>query len=177
MDGHVYLNMRSYLGKNRRAIASSADGGLTWTSPTLDETLIEPVCQASVLRLSDQVARRLRGGRVRGGRVTVKIRFADMKTITRQCTLEEVTDHEEVIYHAARELLDAHAGGGEVRLIGVSVSALAPSPAPPQTVIFDEDRKREEAVHTVDGIRDRYGDDAITRAAVLAVRPSPRPSG
>jgi sialidase-1 len=51
MDGHVYLNMRSYLGKNRRAIASSADGGVTWTSPTLDETLIEPVCQASVVRI------------------------------------------------------------------------------------------------------------------------------
>ena len=51
MDGHVYLNMRSYLGKNRRAVASSDDGGITWTPSTLDETLIEPVCQASVLRI------------------------------------------------------------------------------------------------------------------------------
>jgi len=42
--------MRSYAGKNRRAISTSQDGGLTWTPPVLDEALIEPVCQASFLR-------------------------------------------------------------------------------------------------------------------------------
>jgi sialidase-1 len=41
--------MRSYHGKNRRAIATSQDGGLTWSETTLDEALIEPVCQASLV--------------------------------------------------------------------------------------------------------------------------------
>ena len=49
-DGSVMMNMRSYHGKNRRAVATSADGGLTWSPPVLDEALIEPVCQASLLR-------------------------------------------------------------------------------------------------------------------------------
>ena len=49
-DGSLMMNMRSYAGKNRRAISTSADGGLTWTPPVLDEALIEPVCQASFLR-------------------------------------------------------------------------------------------------------------------------------
>ncbi len=51
-DGTLLHNMRSYHGKHRRAIARSRDGGVTWSPVTLDETLIEPVCQASILRYS-----------------------------------------------------------------------------------------------------------------------------
>jgi sialidase-1 len=49
-DGSLLLNMRSYHGKNRRAVATSKDGGLTWSKVTLDDHLIEPVCQASLIR-------------------------------------------------------------------------------------------------------------------------------
>jgi sialidase-1 len=49
-DGSLLHNMRSYFGKNRRTVATSKDGGLTWSPVKLDETLIEPVCQASILR-------------------------------------------------------------------------------------------------------------------------------
>jgi len=49
-DGSVLINMRSYHGKNRRAIARSRDGGETWSEITLDPALIEPVCQASLIR-------------------------------------------------------------------------------------------------------------------------------
>ncbi|MBM4086216.1 MAG: exo-alpha-sialidase [Planctomycetes bacterium] len=49
-DGTLILNMRSTRGKHRRAIATSADGGKSW-SPLRDEpTLIEPVCQGSFIR-------------------------------------------------------------------------------------------------------------------------------
>lgn len=50
-DGALMLNMRSYAKKNRRAVSRSRDRGLTWTEPKLDEALIEPVCQASLLRV------------------------------------------------------------------------------------------------------------------------------
>jgi sialidase-1 len=49
-DGSLLLNMRSTHGKNRRAIARSRDGGLSWSEVTLDDALVEPVCQASLLR-------------------------------------------------------------------------------------------------------------------------------
>jgi sialidase-1 len=49
-DGTLLMNMRSYHGKNRRAISTSQDAGLTWSPSTLDEALVEPVCQASLLR-------------------------------------------------------------------------------------------------------------------------------
>jgi sialidase-1 len=52
-DGAVYLNMRAYHGRNRRAVAWSGDEGLTWSDVTLDDALIEPICQAGLLGLPD----------------------------------------------------------------------------------------------------------------------------
>jgi sialidase-1 len=52
-DGTVYLNMRSYHGKNRRAVARSRDGGKTWSEVSWDAALVEPICQAGLLRLPD----------------------------------------------------------------------------------------------------------------------------
>lgn len=36
----------------RRLVSRSRDGGLTWSEPTHDEALIEPTCQASLIRYS-----------------------------------------------------------------------------------------------------------------------------
>lgn len=50
-DGTLMLNMRNYDPAQRnRALCFSTDGGLTWSSFRHDETLIEPICQASFLR-------------------------------------------------------------------------------------------------------------------------------
>jgi sialidase-1 len=49
-DGSLLLNMRSYQANHRRMISTSRDGGLTWSAPVEDTALIEPVCQASILR-------------------------------------------------------------------------------------------------------------------------------
>ncbi len=58
-DGRLLINMRSYEGKNRRAVARSRDGGLTWSEARLDDALLEPVCQASLLRLTARTRNRL----------------------------------------------------------------------------------------------------------------------
>ena len=50
-DGSLLLNMRSNHGQHRRSLVTSNDGGLTWSDVSFDETLIEPRCQASLLRL------------------------------------------------------------------------------------------------------------------------------
>lgn len=54
MDGSIYLNMRSYRGAHRRAYAWSQDGGETWSEVQLDPTLVEPVCQGSIVRFTDE---------------------------------------------------------------------------------------------------------------------------
>jgi len=49
-DGRIMLNMRNHRGTKRRMVSISDDGGATWSTPVLDETLVEPTCQASILR-------------------------------------------------------------------------------------------------------------------------------
>lgn len=49
-DGTLLHNMRAYHDKHRRAVATSNDGGTTWSKVKLDEALIEPVCQGNLLR-------------------------------------------------------------------------------------------------------------------------------
>jgi sialidase-1 len=56
-DGRLLINMRSLHGRNCRALATSDDGGLTWSEITHDAALIEPVCQASLLRAPDLAGR------------------------------------------------------------------------------------------------------------------------
>lgn len=51
-DGSLLHNMRSYHKKNRRAVAISEDSGATWSRVKLDDALLEPVCQGSILRYS-----------------------------------------------------------------------------------------------------------------------------
>jgi sialidase-1 len=53
-DGRLMLNSRSTdRSKKFRGISYSADGGDTWTDFRYDNTLIEPICQASLLSHSD----------------------------------------------------------------------------------------------------------------------------
>lgn len=51
-NGSLLMNMRSYFGTNRRALSVSRDGGLSWSDPEEASTLIEPVCQAALIRYS-----------------------------------------------------------------------------------------------------------------------------
>src|SRR5262249_28681499 len=57
-DGSLVYNMRSSRGQNRRAISRSSDRGQTWTPPAIHPDLIEPVCQASFVRLNPAGKRR-----------------------------------------------------------------------------------------------------------------------
>jgi sialidase-1 len=48
-DGTLLLNMRSYTGKQSRALSFSTDGGETWSTTRQDFQLVESVCQASLI--------------------------------------------------------------------------------------------------------------------------------
>ena len=65
-DGRLLMNMRNYWAAEggrkalggKRAVAISADGGESWKEFSFDETLIEPICQASFIKHSDDVFRK-----------------------------------------------------------------------------------------------------------------------
>jgi sialidase-1 len=68
-DGRLVINMRNYWARDggepekggRRALAWSRDGGESWSPLVFDETLVEPMCQASLVRIrpEDRADRRL----------------------------------------------------------------------------------------------------------------------
>jgi sialidase-1 len=51
-DGRVMLNVRSESPMHRRLVTTSKDGATDWSSPRFDEALLEPICMASIVRVS-----------------------------------------------------------------------------------------------------------------------------
>ena len=54
VDGALYINCRNYKGAKRRAYAWSQDNGDTFSKFGWEDTLIEPICQASLVRFTDE---------------------------------------------------------------------------------------------------------------------------
>jgi sialidase-1 len=51
-DGRLMLNMRGNMGRSCRGVATSTDGGASWSTVRWDAALNECPCQASILRYS-----------------------------------------------------------------------------------------------------------------------------
>ncbi|MGH2694230.1 MAG: DNA polymerase IV [Actinomycetota bacterium] len=123
-----------------------------------------------VLRLSDRTAGRLRGKGMCGRTVTLKVRFSNFKTITRSRTLEEEVNTTAEIYDVARALYQRlDPDRPRIRLLGVAVSALAPGPPRRQMPLLGEEGERpwQEATRAIDSIRARFGNGAMTQAALI----------
>jgi nucleotidyltransferase/DNA polymerase involved in DNA repair len=134
----------------------------------------EAVARA-LLDLVDQVAQRLRAQGLAGRTVTVKLRSADFVTVSRQEALPVSTDTAEVIWPVARRLLaKADVTQQAIRLVGVAVSDFADAG---QLALFDAGAaKGRRIAQAVDAVVARFGEDAITRAALLGAR-RPRRTG
>jgi sialidase-1 len=53
-DGSVLLNIRNEAEVCRRALSISKDGASNWSVPVFDNALLEPVCFASIIRLTKE---------------------------------------------------------------------------------------------------------------------------
>jgi sialidase-1 len=53
-DGRVMLSIRHSAPIHRRGVSYSPDGASKWTIPTVDEELFDPVCMASITRVSSK---------------------------------------------------------------------------------------------------------------------------
>lgn len=129
--------------------------------------------ETKLLELSVKVARRLRERALAGSTVTVKVRWEGFDTVTRQTTVERAVDTVERIWPVARALFrQADRPERKVRLVGVYLSGFGHS-GTGQLGLFEasegpsDDRRVAEAV---DRLAQRYGDDAVTRAALLRQR-------
>jgi sialidase-1 len=53
-DGGVMLNVRSESKTHRRLVTVSRDGATGWSEPRFDPALLEPICMASIVRLTSK---------------------------------------------------------------------------------------------------------------------------
>jgi len=132
-----------------------------------------PTIHRELLRLSERGAARLRATGQVGRTVSIKVRFADFRTITRSRTLSEPTDVARVIYDTARGLFDVlDRRGALIRLIGVRIEGLATAAATPhQLDLSGADDEWRAAEAAMDQAVARFGSGAVRPAAL--VRPQP----
>lgn len=122
--------------------------------------------ETELLALSEKVGRRLRQHGYSGRTITVKIRFASFKTITRSKTLLEPTSFDEVLYKTAMDFcrqISLHEG---IRLLGVTVSNLQ-SGSGQLSLFTQEDNKRTAVYEAVDKLRNKFGESIVTKGRLL----------
>ena len=135
---------------------------------TFDTDIDDPAQLArEVLRCCVRVGRRLREAGLAGRTVTLKLRFANFRTITRSRTLAVATDTDTELHRVAGELLERlELGRAPVRLAGVGVRNLQRSDDPVQLRLGPDRPGWEAAVRAADAVRARFGDGAIDLASL-----------
>jgi DNA polymerase-4 len=140
----------------------------TFNHDTIDLRKLE----ATLLDVAESVASRLRRHDLAAGSVQLKLRYEGFETLTRQAPLPRQTRESEPLYEAGVALLRRTLVAGRgVRLIGLTAINLTDSQ---QLTLFDASARTDRLTHSIDAVRERFGDRAITRARLLTDRPSRR---
>ena len=126
--------------------------------------------EGTLMRLADQVARRLRSEGYVGRTVTLKLRNRRFETITRQRALAEHTADRTVIFNLARALWLEHWKGDAVRLIGLSLAELDRRAPGEQEELFDQASRSKQLERALDRVRDKLGEASVVPAGSLTHR-------
>jgi DNA polymerase-4 len=150
-----------HVGRRRRSIGSQRALGRSPRSPDAIDVV--------VVGLVDRVTRRMRAaGRV-GRTVVLRLRFDDYSRATRSHTLAWATAHTETILTAVRGLVASALPMIQrqgLTLVGVAVANLDNDGVIQLALPFD--RHSSAALDAaLDGVRNRFGSTAITRAVLL----------
>lgn len=146
-----------------RAEPRSVGAEETFQRDTTDLALL----RRTLLAQAERVAAELRARGLRGRTVTLKVRFADFRTVTRQDTSGEPTADGAAIFRRAWAHFARLERGDPVRLVGVSVSGLRRLDGAAQISLFGADERAECLGRAVDALRARFGARAVVRAALL----------
>jgi DNA polymerase-4 len=159
---------------HRRAISAGAQSALGRKPAT--EQVFRPVLQ----HLADRIARRLREKDRPCRTVTVRVRFADMRSVSRALTLSApicaTSALTEIAVDLVRGLLADHREERTISLLAISASHLGEDPFPQLELPFllaDDGRRpgtkkgmvRERADRALDAIRERFGGGAVGYAS------------
>lgn len=155
-------------GRDERGVVVGAPDKSIGAERTFDtDQRDRAVLERELLRLAERVAASLRAKGLRGRTVSIKVRFADFRTITRARTLPSPTDVARVIHTTAVALLTEAVAGVEVRLIGVRVEGLAGTDEPEQLSFERAEPRWRDAEVAADVARSKFGSAAVRPASLL----------
>lgn len=141
---------------------------------TFDHDVLDPArLEATLLDLAESVASRLRRHNLAAGAVQLKLRYEGFDTITRQAPLDHQARDAEPLYEVGSSLLRAAlAPDRAVRLIGLAAINLAEWQ---QLTLFDAPDETDRITQSIDAVRRRFGERAITRARLIGHRDHRKP--
>jgi DNA polymerase-4 len=160
-------------GEDDRPVIPDYDEKQISSETTFDKDIVDPKqLHAELAQLADRTAARLRAQGWLSERVTVKIRRYDFKTYTRQCAIRPATQETRPLAAAAARLLDewiAAQPRTPSRRIGVGAGDLTEKP---QLDLFGmpESKRNQHLDATIDNIRAKFGNAAVSRASALRPR-------
>lgn len=140
-------------------------------------TIAFDVCDASTARLvllslAETVGARLREAGVRAEVIAVGIKSFDLRYASHQMTLQNATSITLEIYKYACRLFDELWDGTPIRHLGIHSGRIRDGMNMRQVDMFDDTdyEKLAKLDAAVDGIRKRYGNDSMKRAAFVGSR-------
>lgn len=156
-------------GRDDRPVVPDAEEKSIGAEHTFDTDQHDAVVVGrELLRLSERVGVTLRAKGLRGRTVSIKVRFADFRTITRSRTRTAPTDVAREIHATAIALLTEVPPGAPVRLIGVRVEGLTDTAAGEQLTLANREPRWRDAEVAADGARTRFGPGAVGPASLLS---------
>jgi DNA polymerase IV len=163
-------------GIDGRAVSPEREVKSVSSETTFDNDIADPEALARVLwRLSESVSGRLKKAGLAGRTITLKLKTAGFRTLTRSRTISTPTQLADRIFEEGRQLLRDAADGTEFRLIGIGVSEFgAPELADLDDLIDTGPARRAAAERAVDAVRDRFGRDAVQRGIGFTATPPKR---
>ncbi|RMG69150.1 MAG: DNA polymerase IV [Calditrichaeota bacterium] len=126
------------------------------------------ILEATLLKLCEKVASRLRKHQLRGKTVQLKIRFADFSTFNRNKTLSSPTNLTEDIYRVCVSLLGEFREASQpVRLLGVGLTHLVPEKGGQLSLWDVENQRKLTLEQLIDQLQERYGQSILVHAQTL----------
>ncbi len=162
-------------GRDEREVEASESERSIGNEETFFRDLDDPdEIKSELLKLSEQVARRVRANNVVTRTIALKVRFSDFSTISRSRTLVDPTDTAHDIYATIVTLFDAlRLERPRVRLVGVRAEGLLPASARSEQLAFDTpEHGWRDADRAKDRAAARFGKDAVKPARLI--RPEDR---
>ncbi|MFI5492027.1 DNA polymerase IV [Actinoplanes sp. NPDC051859] len=169
----AHLHELSWGRDPRRVVAEheekSIGAELTYDTDVTDHTAV----RRSMLALSEKVGGRLRASGHVGRTVSIKIRLADFRTVSRSRTMRTTTDVAREIFEISWALFQALHPEDPIRLVGVRVDGLsAAAGASRQLTLGEPERGWREAEAAADAAAARFGRSIVGPASLL---PTNRP--